>query len=267
MPWAEVNGSCLRYRVDGDGGPVVLLVHEAGGCIESFDEVAADLATGFRVVRYDQRGFGHSEPSNNFTLATAVDDLAALVDHLALPCPIHVAGCALGGDIAAVFCRQQHERVASLVITSPRSEPMDEGRKAQLAAMGERIASMGLRAIRDSYLVGLYPECLRALDPARFEQYRARWTCNDAAAYGHLISMLNEIDPRSIYPSIACETLVLAGTFDTSRPVAMACAVADMIPQGQFEALESGHFMAVQTPELFAASVRRFVNAAIARTA
>jgi 3-oxoadipate enol-lactonase len=262
MPWAEVNDTCLRYAIDGNQGPWLVLVHEAGGCIESFDEVADTLKDTFRVVRYDQRGFGHSEPSAVFSLATAVDDLDALIRYLALPVPVHLAGCALGGDIAATYCHRHSQNAASLVITSPRSEPMDEPRKAQLAAMADKIATEGMRAIRDGYLAGLYPEQLRSQNRTRFEQYQARWSCNDSVAYSHLINMLAQINTHDIYGALTCETLVLAGTLDTSRPVAMAQAVADMIPNAQLQVLETGHFMAMQTPALFAEAVRQFINQA-----
>ena len=260
MPWAEVNGTSLRYAFDGDRGPCIVLLHEAGGCIESFDEVAGALGDSFRVLRYDQRGFGFSEPSAELSLDLAVADLTALLDHLALPERIHLAGCALGGDIGAVYARRHGDRVASLVITSPRSEPMDEARSAHLAALRHRIEKEGLRAIRDGYLAGLYPESLRAIDPTRFTQYRARWVCNDASTYACLIPVINQIEASAVYPFLDCETLVLAGTLDTSRPPEMARAVANMIPNGRLQVLETGHFMAVQSPGPFASAVRRFVD-------
>jgi 3-oxoadipate enol-lactonase len=265
MPWAEVNGTSLRYAIDGDRGAHILLLHEAGGCIESYDEVAADLAGAFRVVRYDQRGFGHSEPSESFDLASSVADLAALIDYLDLPGKTHLVGCAFGGDIAASYCNQRSDKVASLVISSPRSEPMDAARKAKLGEFAAKIAAQGMRGIRDDYLSGLYPESLRAIDPARFEQYRARWVCNDAKAYARLIPTINEIDAAAVYPHIACPTLVLAGMLDTSRPVAMARAVADMLPDSRLEVLETGHFMAVQSPDVFACAVRQFIDEVEAR--
>jgi 3-oxoadipate enol-lactonase len=260
MPWAEVNGTSLRYVIEGDRGAHILLLHEAGGCIESYDEVAEALADSFRVVRYDQRGFGHSEPSYSFDLASSVADLAALIDYLDLPGEVHLVGCAFGGDVAASYCRQRSDRVTSLVISSPRSEPMDAARGARLAELATKIAAQGMRGIRDDYLAGLYPESLREIAPARFEQYRARWVCNDAKAYARLIPTINEIDAAAVYPHIACPTLVLAGTLDTSRPVAMARAVADMVPDGHLEVLETGHFMAVQSPELFIRAVRQFIS-------
>lgn len=260
MPWAEVNGVYLRYSIDGDDGPWLVLVHEAGGCIESFDEVSDMLKDSFRILRYDQRGFGHSEPSSTFDLATAVDDLAGLIGHLDLPIPLHFAGCALGGDIAATYCHDFPQNAASLTITSPRSEPMDAPRKAQLAVMADKIATGGMHAIRETYLAGLYPESLRAQNRARFAQYQARWSCNDSTAYSRLIAMLDQIDTHRIFNELRCETLVLAGTLDTSRPVTMAEAVVDMIPKAHLQVLDTGHFMAVQTPELFAGAVQAFIQ-------
>jgi 3-oxoadipate enol-lactonase len=143
---------------------------------------------------------------------------------------------------------------------------MDDARKQQFAAMSARIAAEGMTPLREGYLAGLYPESLRALDHERFVQYRARWSCNDPAAFSRLIGLLEKVDTLSIYASITCETLVLSGTLDMSRPVEMGRAVAAMIPGARFEVLETGHFMAVQTPELFAQAVRDFVTTTSGRT-
>ncbi|OYX85432.1 MAG: hypothetical protein B7Y84_15550 [Azorhizobium sp. 32-67-21] len=49
----------LRYEFSGQG-PDLVLVHEMGGSLESFDTLAALLAPRFRILRYDQRGAGGS---------------------------------------------------------------------------------------------------------------------------------------------------------------------------------------------------------------
>ena len=51
MPWIESNGASLRYELNGSGKDTVVLMHEAGGCLESFDEAAPLLERDFRVLR------------------------------------------------------------------------------------------------------------------------------------------------------------------------------------------------------------------------
>ena len=61
MPWIQANGASLRYTLSGSGQNTLVLVHEAGGCLDSYDEALPYLEKHFQVLRYDQRGFGFSE--------------------------------------------------------------------------------------------------------------------------------------------------------------------------------------------------------------
>ena len=50
MPWIHANGASLRYELTANPGkPLLVLVHEAGGCLESYDDCMAGLAPHFRV--------------------------------------------------------------------------------------------------------------------------------------------------------------------------------------------------------------------------
>ena len=82
MPWIEANGASLRYELDGAGKDTLVLMHEAGGCIESFEDALPGLEKEFRVLRYDQRGFGFSEKVREMSFETVVADLAGLLDAL-----------------------------------------------------------------------------------------------------------------------------------------------------------------------------------------
>ena len=61
MPWTSANGISIHYEVEGRRGPVVVLLHEMGGTLDSWDAVAPGLAENYRVLRYDQRGQGLTE--------------------------------------------------------------------------------------------------------------------------------------------------------------------------------------------------------------
>lgn len=61
MDWIEVNGTCLRYELSGTGDKVLVLVHEMGGTLDSWDQVMPMLSPGRRILRHDWRGAGMSE--------------------------------------------------------------------------------------------------------------------------------------------------------------------------------------------------------------
>ena len=100
MNFIEVNGVSLRYDVQGSGKPLVL-IHEMGGTMESWDLVVPALAAKRRVIRYDTRGAGFSEKIRGvLKIATMTNDLIALLDALGIKEKVALAGTAVGGAIA-----------------------------------------------------------------------------------------------------------------------------------------------------------------------
>ena len=56
MDFMELDGLTLRYELSGKGDRTLVLVHEMGGSLESWDDVAPRFAESRRVLRYDTRG-------------------------------------------------------------------------------------------------------------------------------------------------------------------------------------------------------------------
>ena len=96
--------------------PVVVLGHGAGGNHAIWFQQVAEFARDYRVVTWDQRGFGLS--TNNHGLAnprTATADLLAILDHLGVE-RAHVVGQSLGGWAAMGLALEHGDRVRSLVL-------------------------------------------------------------------------------------------------------------------------------------------------------
>jgi len=60
VPWTDANGISIHFELAGNG-PSVVLLHEMGGTLDSWDGIAPALSGRFRVLRYDQRGSGLTE--------------------------------------------------------------------------------------------------------------------------------------------------------------------------------------------------------------
>ena len=125
MSWIEVNGASLRYDLSGNGREPLVLIHEVGGCMESWDDVLPAFQRDFRVLRYDQRGFGMSERTRVIEMDGIVADLVALLDALQIAGPVHLAGCAMGAAIALAFAGRHPARGRRDSRAGPRGRGYD----------------------------------------------------------------------------------------------------------------------------------------------
>ena len=99
MPKLEANGINIYYEFMGDGDPLALI----GGSLfgrHNFGLVWEGLAREFKLISYDQRGYGLSDrPLQSYDLDLWADDLAALLDKLGIQ-KTHIMGTSAGGMIA-----------------------------------------------------------------------------------------------------------------------------------------------------------------------
>jgi pimeloyl-ACP methyl ester carboxylesterase len=98
------------------GKPNLILVHGSRDHARSWDQVAAALATDFRVVAPDLRGHGDSSwaPGAMYSVPEYVLDLSALIDILGDP-PVYLAGHSLGGAVVLLYAGVYPNRVKKLV--------------------------------------------------------------------------------------------------------------------------------------------------------
>lgn len=110
---AHVKGTRLYFEVAGSG-PAAVLLHGFSLDTRMWDDQFDVLAREFRVVRYDQRGFGKSDVPTDEPYS-GVEDLRSLLDYLAIETP-HVIGLSLGGGLAIDFALTQPAMVDSLIV-------------------------------------------------------------------------------------------------------------------------------------------------------
>ena len=86
MRMVKANGINLNVAVSGpEGGVPVVLAHSLGTDNRVWDPLLPHLPAYLRTIRYDQRGHGISDaPPAPYSMADHVDDLAALLDGLAV---------------------------------------------------------------------------------------------------------------------------------------------------------------------------------------
>ncbi|MFM9940595.1 MAG: alpha/beta fold hydrolase [Hyphomicrobiaceae bacterium] len=258
MAWIEVNGASLRYDLSGSGDKTLVLVHEMGGTLESWDDVLPALSKTRRVLRYDTRGAGLSEKiRGTANVDTMADDVIALLDALGLKGKAAIAGIAVGGAIAIHFAARHAARTAALIPMGPATGiPPD--RRSAIAAAADAMEKNGMRSGMTAALANSYPEIMRR-DMARFERVRHQRMGNDPASQAAIYRMLNMMDLTADYAKIACPTLFLAGRHDGLRPPPTVEPLVKLIKGARFQVLETAHFMSQQTPDLVADIMNQFL--------
>ena len=265
LPWITANGISIHYRLDGKGGPSVVLLHEMGGTLDSWDAIAPGLAGSFRVLRYDQRGAGLSEKVRQpFTFETQVDDLEAVLDALALTPPFHFVTVAAATAQALRFMERHPSRIGSFVFCNPLAG-IDPSRASALDERADFTAREGMRAALGVTLDKSWPSDIG--DPAAYETYRGRYLANDPVCFAAINRALARTNVTHLVKRIACPTMIVAGRFDQVRPPAGSEQMAGDISGARFELIDAVHMMPAQAPGPLLALLKSFLTTATASPA
>jgi len=260
LPFTTANGISIHYHLEGAKGPVVVLLHEMGGTLDSWDKVAPGLSGNFRVLRYDQRGAGLTEkPRPPWDNDTAVADLEGLLKELKLEAPYHVVAVAASTTIAVALQQKRPNDIASLVLCNP-APGVDPSRAGALNDRADQTEREGMRAVLGITLDKSYPSELT--DRETYETYRGRYLASDPVGFAHANRMLARTNVVSLLPNISVPTMVVAGRQDTVRPLATSQELAGKIPNARFEAIDAGHFMPTTGPAALLALLQDFLGKA-----
>jgi 3-oxoadipate enol-lactonase len=98
MPSVDTNGGHIAYWDSGGEGPVVVLSHGFLMDHTMFDPQVEAVTPEFRVITWDERGFGASTTSRPFTYWDSASDVMAILDD------IGVESAVVGACLKVVSC-------------------------------------------------------------------------------------------------------------------------------------------------------------------
>lgn len=255
---ATVNGVTMRYRDEGQGAPI-LLIHAFPLSSAMWEDQIDALATRFRVIAPDLRGFGATARGSGITsLDQAAGDLAALLDHLNLK-TVTVVGLSMGGYIAFALLRRHPANVARLVLADTRAgadSPEAQHAREQNAQLAEH---EGAAAVAEQML----PKLLSAqADAAVRDEVRKIAAANDRAGVAAALrAMAARPDSTPDLATITVPTLIIVGAEDVLTPPAEARAMHAAIANSQLlEIPQAGHLANLEAPDAFSTAIEEFVG-------
>jgi pimeloyl-ACP methyl ester carboxylesterase len=120
VPTLEARGVEIAWSERGEGAPI-LLIHETAATGAVCDPLSEALATEFRAISYDRRGWGASSQPDDYrrtTIEEQSEDAAALVEAVADESAI-VCGAGVGAVIGLDLLLRRSELVSAAVLIEP----------------------------------------------------------------------------------------------------------------------------------------------------
>ena len=258
--FVDVDGGRLYREVVGRGHPLVLLHAGIADC-RMWDEQVAAFAARYRVVRFDARGFGRSDPARGRFSPRA--DLAGLLASLGIG-RAHLVGLSMGGALAVDAALEFPELVSALVLAASRpsglapSKALRDGWDA-VDALIEAGDLAGANECELRMWVDGPDRSPDRVDPAVRERVR---TMN-----GPLLAQPDEGEPEPLEPpaverlgAIAVPTLVIVGDADQPDVRDGADLLARAIPGARKATIpNAAHMVNMERPAEFNRLVLEFL--------
>ena len=254
----DIGGSKIYYEECGAGAAVVLLHDELLHSV-TWDAEWEPLCRKYHAIRYDQRGYGKSDPPKGSYSPT--EDLNALLAHLKITQAVFV-GSSSGAELAIAFALNHPGMVEGLFLLGPLVDGMEmspefqERRNKNNAPVADgNVKAAAENWSKDPYIVG------ERHDAARKRIYDVLSDDPQNLRSAGEFQTPDSPTTSSRLAEVHAPTLILVGELDISDVHANAGAMESAIPGAQRDIIiNAGHLVQLEQPEILLERLSRFVD-------
>jgi 3-oxoadipate enol-lactonase len=234
-----------------------MLSNSLGCTLQMWEPQMRALTQVFRVIRYDRRGHGKSGvPPGPYSVERFGRDVLAILDDLNIE-KVHWCGLSMGGMVGQWLGANAPERLGKIVLSNTSCHYPDP---SFWEARIEAVKEGGLASIADTVIGGWLTQDFRERQPDIAASMKAMLTATPVEGYIASCQALARLDLRDDLPKIKSPTLVIAGRYDKSTPIAMAEAIRSKIPGASMTILDAAHISNVEAPLAFNDAVLGFLT-------
>jgi pimeloyl-ACP methyl ester carboxylesterase len=265
MQRAALSTVELAYVDRGAGTPVVL-VHGFPLDHTMWAAQIDALADKCRVIAPDLRGFGQSTLGNadlerGIWMEQYADDLAELLDVLAIREPIVLVGFSMGGYIAWQFVRKYANRLKALVQCDTKAVADSDEARAGRLKMAANVAQWGTARVAE--MMGPKLHAARSFEAKRgvvAEVRRIVEQTSPQAIASAQRGMAARPDMTGLLPQISVPTLIVVGAEDAISPPTEMKSIAAAIANAEYvEIPDAGHMTTMENPDATNTALREFI--------
>ncbi len=261
MKIIKINNAELVYRDEGSGTPIIFL-HAFPLNQTMWDDQVEFLASKFRVMTFDWRGFGQSSLGVGISsIDTFADDLAGLLKAATIDRAV-ICGLSMGGYASFAFYRKYSEMVSGLILadTKPTADT-EEGKRGRYE-MAELARSKGVSALVEPMTPRLIGEITLRNNPGVIARVKAMIESGQPEGIAQsLIAMAGRRDSTDLLQQIDCPTLIIVGKEDKLTPPSEAEKMNQAITGSSLMIIaDAGHLPNIEQPESFNPVVSDFLS-------
>ena len=241
----------IAYQLVGDGPfdlvfvPGFVTHMELQWRLPGFESFLTDLGSFSRLIRFDKRGTGMSDPvSGAPSLETRMDDVRAVMDAVDSRRAAFY-GLSEGAAMSILFAATYPDRTAALVLRScsPRTlwAPDFPWGRSEAAYQRQVEQALGVYASRAEARAAVHALGMRDDDEIEAFIDYVRYGASPGMLEA-LYRMNREIDVRDVLPMVRVPTLVMHGSEDEVVPIELGAYMARRLPSARLVELEGiGH--------------------------
>lgn len=236
-------------------GPYLLMLHAGVADRHMWDRQWQWLQHGYRVVRWDWRGFGDAaHVVGSFSYA---DDVIRIMDALEIPSGT-LMGCSFGGGVAIQVAIQHPTRVNRLVLVGSGIPGYEAPNPPEVDAMFREVDEAMTRAdsarvmdlMEKLWLVGPARK-VTDLDPLYLSRARELLARADRPDNG-AVSRDREWSALGDLPNVTIPTLIMVGDQDVPDIITAAQHLTGALPNARMETIENAaHLPNLERPRHF----------------
>ncbi len=254
------------HAIDQGTGSVLLLLHGFPLDHTMWRNQTETLATKFRVVAPDLRGFGKSsiEPiaaKTGIAIADYADDVAAVLDNLGVREPVVVCGLSMGGYVAWQFFERHRDRVRALVQCDTKSVADTPKARETRYQMAESVEGWGAAHVATLMAPKMLAATTLSSNTKLVDEVTDIISRTDPVAIAAAQrGMAHRDDKSELLGAIDVPTLYMVGEEDAISPPAEMRAMADATPDAEYvEIPNSGHLSPMENPHAVNHAIDDFI--------
>jgi pimeloyl-ACP methyl ester carboxylesterase len=239
----DIKIGSLAGEEAGEGVPVVLL-HGLTATRRYVVMGSKNLErNGHRVVMYDARGHGRSEPADSYGYDALATDLLAVLDDRGIDRAV-LAGASMGAHTIVRFALEHSSRAAALVLITPAYDPESDDRDLdRWDSLSEGLRTGGVDGFLEAYGEPQVPESFRETVRTVLRQRLSAHEHPDALA-----DALREVPRSPAFDSweelsrldLPVTVVASRDEADPGHPFATGERYAETIPGARLESEEPG---------------------------
>lgn len=256
MQTASINGTTIAFEDSGGKGPVVILSHGFLMDHSMFRYQVDALKSAYRVITWDERGFGGTVATGEFTYWDSANDVLGLMDHLGIDSAV-VGGMSQGGFLSLRVALTAPERVRALILIDTQSGTEAPETVEPYNALHAAWLEHGAGAVQDiiaSIILG----------PGEWPEWFAKWAEMTPDQFSKAFNcLMHRDDITDRLSEITCPALIIHGTADVAIPMEKAEVLRDKLSgPTTLVPIEGGPHAANMThPEPVNNAILRFLSA------